>query len=110
MKTPLLQRLKEAVVDYKWRTFHEQDAPYNFFVLMAYGMVTALAVVFKDKTVIWKLPLVVVFRTIPWMYVILAKRVPARISHPLYYIELIILMAWIFSYYRVSREISVLDV
>ena len=106
IKEPLINRLKAALVDYKWRTFHEQDAPYNFFVLAAYGMVAALALVFKDKTALWKLPIAVVFRTIPWMYVILANRVPARISHPLYYIELIILCAWMFSYYQKNENNS----
>ncbi len=104
IKEPLSLRLKEAVVDYKWRTFHEQDAPYNFFVLAAYGMVIALAIVFKDKSAIWKLPVLGIFRTVPWMYVILAKRVPPRISHPLYYMELIILGAWILSYCKQNKE------
>ena len=104
IKETLFKRLKEAIIDYKWRTFHEQDAPYNFFVLAAYAMVVALAIVFKDKSAIWKLPALVLFRTVPWMYVILAKRVPPRISHPLYYIELIILGAWILSYCRKNRE------
>jgi len=106
IKEPLINRLKAALVDYKWRTFHEQDAPYNFIVLTAYGMVVALALVFKDKTALWKLPLALGFRTIPWMYVILANRVPARISHPLYYIELIILCAWMFSYYQKNENDS----
>ena len=104
IKEPLDVRVKEAVADYKWRTFHEQDAPYNFFVLAAYAIVIALAVDFKDKSAIWKLPTLVLFRTVPWMYVILAKRVPPRISHPLYYIELIILGAWILSYCRKNRD------
>ena len=56
VKEPLSVRLKDAIVDYKWRTFHEQDAPYNFFVLTAYAMIVALALVFKDKSAIWKLP------------------------------------------------------
>lgn len=104
IKEPLPVRLKEALADYKWRTFHEQDAPYNFFVLTAYGMVIALAFVFKDTSAIWKLPVLVLFRTVPWMYVILAKRVPPRISHPLYYIELIILGAWILSYCKQNKD------
>ncbi len=104
VKQPLVHRLKTAVIDYKWRTFHEQDAPYNFFALIAYGMIVVLAFLFKDTSVFWKLPLALVFRTIPWMYVILANRVPARISHPLYYIELIVLCAWMFLYYRVNED------
>lgn len=104
IKSPLPLRIKEALADYKWRTFHETDSPYNYFVLAAYGMVAALALLFKDRAVIWKLPLLVIMRTIPWMYVILAKRVPARISHPLYYIELIILCAWMLSYYERYKD------
>ena len=109
VKEPLSVRLKEAIVDYKWRTFHEQDAPYNFFVLTAYAMVVALALVFKDRSAIWKLPALVLFRTVPWMYVILAKRVPPRISHPLYYTELIILGAWMISYCRKNKETVAVD-
>lgn len=109
VKEPFLHRLKNALVEYKWRTLHEQDAPYNFFVLMAYGMVTALALVFKDKMVIWKIPALIMFRTIPWMYVILANRVPNRISHPLYYIELIILCAWILSYCKKNKNVDASD-
>ena len=100
VKESLGSKMKGVVADYKWRTFHETDSPYNFLVLTTYGMVIALAVVFKDKSVIWKLPLMVVFRTIPWMYVIWADRVPNRISHPLYYIEFVILCAWMLTYVR----------
>ena len=103
VKESFASRLKNAVIDYKWRTFHEVDAPYNFLIVAAYGMVLALAVVCKDKSVIWKLPLLAVFRTIPWMYVIWANRVPTRISHPLYIIELVILCAWMFSYVRFEK-------
>ena len=110
VKAPLASRLKTALVDYKWRTLHEQDAPYNFFGLAAYGMVAALAIICKDKSALWKLPLLVIFRTIPWMYVILANRVPARISHPLYYIELIILCAWMLSYGKRAFGIGLLAV
>ncbi len=109
IKEPLPIRLKEAVIDYKWRTFHEQDAPYNFFVLAAYAMVVALAVVFKDKSAIWKLTALGIFRTVPWMYVILAKRVPPRISHPLYYIELLILGAWILFYCKQNKEFALYE-
>lgn len=104
VRRPLAERLKEAVINYKWRTFHEQDASYNYIVLAAYAMVIGLAIVCKDKSAIWKLPFMWIFRTIPWMYVILAKRVPPRISHPLYYIELIILCAWMFSYSEKKKE------
>ena len=52
VKESFVSKMKGVVADYKWRTFHETDSPYNFLVLTAYGMVIALAVVFKDKSVI----------------------------------------------------------
>ena len=104
VKESFVSQLKNAISNYKWRTFHEVDSPYNFLIIAAYGMVLALAVVFRDKSVIWKLSLLAVFRTIPWMYVIWADRVPARISHPLYIIEFVILCAWMFSYVRSAKR------
>ena len=103
VKEPIGSQLKNAVSNYKWRTFNEVDSPYNFLVIASYGMVIALAVVFKDKSVIWKLPLCFIFRSVSWMYVIWADRVPARISHPLYYIEFVILCAWMLSYMRAGK-------
>ena len=103
IKVPLTTRIKEAFTAYKWRTFHE-DMPYSYMVLLAYVAVVGLAVCKKDVSAIWKVPLLIAFRSVSWMYVILANRVPARISHPLYYIEFIVLCAWIFVYSRECQE------
>lgn len=93
IKEPFLQRIKAALVDYKWRSFHDQDAPHNYIVWATYLLCIVICICNRDKSAIWRLPLLLVFRTIPWMYVILAKRVPTRISHPLYYIEFVVLLA-----------------
>lgn len=97
VKAPLTIRIKEALTAYKWRTLHE-DMPYSYMVLIAYVAVIGLAICKKDISAIWKVPLLVAFRSVSWMYVILANRVPPRISHPLYYIEFIVLCAWILVY------------
>lgn len=97
VKVPLTTKVKDALTTYKWRALHE-DMPYSYMVLFAYVAVIGLAVCKKDASAIWKILLLVTFRSISWMYVILANRVPARISHPLYYIEFIVLCAWIFVY------------
>jgi len=73
-------------------------------VILAYGTVIILNVCQKNFSIVWKIPVLAVFRTISWMYVILANRVPARISHPLYYIELIVLFAWILVCCRKQQE------
>jgi len=103
VELPLGNRIKEAFSTYKWRTLHE-DIPYSYMVILAYLLVVALAIGNKESSIVWKVILLAVFRTIPWMYVILANRVPNRISHPLYFIELVILGAWITDYCRRSTK------
>jgi len=76
-----------------YRLVRDVDAPHNYFVLAAYGLLIAVAIVTKDRSYLWKLPLFWLFRMIPWFYVVLADRVPKRISHPLYYMELVVLLA-----------------
>ena len=49
----------------------------------------------KESGILWKLLLLGAVRSGLWMYLILRKRVPERISHPLYFCELVML-AWLF--------------
>ena len=86
-------RLKSGVWEMGYRMVAASDAPYNYFVLVAYGLVIALAVMQKDKSCIWKLLLLGIARSISWMYLLLAGRVVARIAHPLYFVEFLILLA-----------------
>ena len=86
-------RMKTAVYELVKRTASLQEAPYNYFVLVGYGLVVGLAILQKDKGYIWKLVLLAMMRTIPWMYLIYAGRVVDRIAHPLYMIEFFILLA-----------------
>ena len=48
----------------------------------------------KGQGILWKLLLLGVIRSGLWMYLILRERVPERISHPLYFCELLML-AWL---------------
>lgn len=49
----------------------------------------------KGQGILWKLLLLGAVRSGLWMYLILRERVPERISHPLYFCELVML-AWLF--------------
>lgn len=99
-------QIKRTLVQYKWLLFGNVDALYRVFVFAAYGMVLGLAVICRDKSAIWKLPLLFIFRSVPWLYVIRADRIPARISHPLYCMEFILLGAWIFSYLGREKKMA----
>lgn len=87
------QRIKNSMIELVKRSFSLQDAPYNYFVLAGYGLVVGLAIVQKNREYIWKLLFLVVMRCIPWMYLIYVQRAVARIIHPLYIIEFLILLA-----------------
>lgn len=89
----LKERGIKAVRDLFFRTVHNQDAPYNYLVMGGYVLVMILAFVRKDISYVWKLPMLGVLRCIPWMYLLFSDRVPQRIWHPLYWIELLLLMA-----------------
>lgn len=89
----LITRLKNAVWNLGYWIFAPEEAPYNYFVLVSYVLVFALAVLQKNKSYIGKLVLLFAMRNVSWLYLILAERVVPRISHPLYVIEFLVLLA-----------------
>lgn len=87
------ERIKNALWNMGSRMLSPQDGPYNYFVLVAYGLVVGLAILQKDRSYLGKLVLLAVFRTVPWMYLLLADRAVDRITHPLYVMEFLVIMA-----------------
>lgn len=86
-------RIKQAFVDMVRRTFSLGDMPYNIFVLAGYILVIGLAVLQKEKKYCWKLSLLLIIRTVPWVYLLFVQRAVDRITHPLYMIEFMILLS-----------------
>ena len=86
-------RIKNSAMEVLKRSFSLQDMPYSGFVILAYGLVVGLAVVQKEKKYLWKLFLLLVMRCIPWFYLIFVQRAVERITHPLYVIEFLLLLA-----------------
>ena len=89
----LSERIKNAVWELARYTFSGSNAPYHYFVLAAYGLVLGLAFLQKEKSYLWRLVLLGIMRSIPWLYLIFSQRVVSRISHPLYIIEFMMLAA-----------------
>jgi len=86
-------RIKNAIWEMGHNMLAREHAPYNYFVLVSYGLVIGLAAVQKRKDYSWKLLLLLVMRTISWSYLYWSARVVNRIAHPLYMIEFLILTA-----------------
>lgn len=86
-------RIKNSFIEPFKRLFFFQDMPYSCFVLAGYGLVLGLAVVQKEKKYLWKLLLLFVMRCVPWFYLTFVQRAVNRITHPLYIIEFLLLLA-----------------
>lgn len=86
-------RVKQACGDMVRRIFSRADMPYNLFVLAGYGLVVGLAILQKEKSYYWKLGLLLMMRFIPWFYLLFVQRAVDRITHPLYIIEFMLLLA-----------------
>jgi hypothetical protein len=103
---PLPQQLVNAIPEYLYRLRHMArpksyqypmtDAPWNLIVLVLYVSVALLYLFSREKEK--KLPvmglLAVLFacRSTLWLYIIVRGRDPVRITHPLYLVEIMILL------------------
>ena len=90
--TTFKDTLKKAVINYKYRTFHETDYPWNLLVITGYVLVLLAALWNRHFRFLWELPCLGVVRTGLWMYILYRGRDPERITHSLYLMEFLILM------------------
>lgn len=98
-------RLRESLGGYYRRTIYgpshnESDYPWNFIILFSYLTVLLTAMLKKGERpvvsfirVFWKLAFLGIVRTVLWVWLIMRDRVPSRISHSMYLMELCILLA-----------------
>lgn len=93
---PFIERFKIAFADYKYKLTHEVDYPWNVMVIVGYGLLILLAWKNKSYGYIWKVPFLFAVRTTLWMYIMIGNRYPVRITHSLYFMEILILVALIF--------------
>lgn len=85
--------LVKAAKEYVYRTTHLTDFPWNVFVIVLYGMVLIAALGNRHFRFVWELVCMGIVRTGLWMFILYRGRSPERIVHPLYLMELMILLA-----------------
>lgn len=105
---PFAERLKESLSGYYRRTVYgpshnESDYPWNYVILFSYLVVFVTAMLHKrDKFLVrflqifWKLGFLFGVRGVLWIWLIMRDRVPVRISHSMYLMELCILLGMLF--------------
>ena len=100
---------REKLFLYRYRTFHADDVPYNLLVLLSYAVYIIAIVILcieerqhdarraTGKLVgsgIW-ITMLVLMRSSLWMFILLRGRDPERITHSLYLVEFVLLVAMI---------------
>lgn len=89
--------------EYYYRTFHEQDFPYNLVVILLYTAVAVFCLYKKQ----WLRMVLLMFtgcgRSIIWLYLMVKGRYPERVTDSLYLIESLLLAGICLQY---VREIS----
>lgn len=85
--------LRDALWIYKNSLLSTEYMPYNGLVLFLYLLLIIATMKNKDLSYLWKLPMFGLIRTVCWMYIILRNRMPERITHGLFLMELMVLFA-----------------
>lgn len=103
-KQSVIEGIKTAFSDYRYRTFSKRDYPYSWIVIVLYGLVFIAALCNRHFRFIWEETLLGVVRSGIWMFILFRGRVPERIIHPLYLIEILILIAFLLVELRALNE------
>lgn len=106
LQKPFGVKLKESLYEYMYRIQNEpeKDAPWNLFVAGAYLLVLMTALTMRDGSCLWKLPMLIAFRSGLWLFILYKGRVVDRITVPLLMTEFIMLTGLLFMQYKKFRE------
>lgn len=87
--------LSEAIWLYKEQLIHAKSGVYAYMLLAAYISFVLLAGGRKNSGCYWKMALLLVIRSILWIYLFMVDRVLDRVTCPLLVAELMVLLGWI---------------
>ena len=106
VERPFLQNLLDSLKsDYRRMCYgpsrNESDYPWNYMVILAYVAVLVLSLMDREKkmpartsSAAFRLGFLFAVRMTLWLWLIMRDRVPVRISHSMYFMELCILFAF----------------
>lgn len=109
--TDIKALLSEQIGRYRYRILHLQDGYYGILMLFGYGIVFGIgifaAVIYRGKGRIRFLTeafLLMAVRTALWLFILMRRREPPRITHPLYLAEFAVLMGIVFLWFSGMRH------
>lgn len=101
---------REKILQYRYRTFHRDDAPYNLLLLLGYAANTiTIVIIFLEESeknnrrkachallrAGIQLALLLLLGRSIWMFILLRGRDPERITHSLYLVEALLLLGMV---------------
>lgn len=109
--TDIKELLSEQVERYRYRILHLQDGSYSILMLFGYSVVFGAGiyavVVYRGKgrfRFLIETLLLMAVRTVLWLYIMMLRREPPRITHPLYLAEFAVLMGMVFLWFGRIRH------
>lgn len=108
-KSSLITRMKAAIPDYKYILRYGQENDVygrNLRELYLVGMLMLVLLIIKNNELlrIWQPALLFIVRSGLWLYMISTGRYPARITHSLYFIELVLIIGMIIFQAKKERQ------
>lgn len=105
----LITRMKAALPDYKYILRYGQENDVygrNLRELYLVGMLMLVLLIIKNNEIIrlWQPALLFIVRSGLWLYMISTGRYPARITHSLYFIELVLIIGMIIFQAKKERQ------
>ena len=124
-EAPFFVRLKDSVKQYIYRLHHVEtlrtyeypmtDFPWNILVLILYPAVLVVSMLADESTgsrrtrlgrILFFLITLFACRTALWLFIIIRGRDPIRITHPLYLVEILILLGMLLNEERHGKKAS----
>ncbi len=88
----MARRLYESVYAYGYRFTHGEELIFDLLLVVTYFFLARAALAEKKPLLLGKLALVLGVRTALWLFLLYRGRAPERVTHPLYLMELILLV------------------
>lgn len=88
---------KDSIAQYVWKMTHKKNYPWVLMAWVMYGLCVFASIYYKKIEIAWQLPLMIVARTIGWMYPLMRGRILPRIMDSLYCCEVLIVFGLLIS-------------
>lgn len=101
-----VEYVKKVILDVVKRVTTEPDLPYGVMLIAAYGMAALCFILTRKVTGVYLMAYVLMAHVVCWGYLMWKNRLPERVTHGLYLMEIVMIAALCLRQYRQAREIS----